>query len=62
MEYTETCSTCKFYISYFEIYDFDPDEPDDMGECKVEGLYRPSSEKCGISATDWCPEWSPVDE
>lgn len=53
----KTGRTCKYFLSYFELYDLDPLEPDDIGECHVINTYPIPSEKCGIGWDCSCDKW-----
>ena len=51
-----TCKTCKYFRSYYEIYDFDEFESRDIGECH-KGDYPYPPDKCGIDYEDSCGDW-----
>jgi len=54
-EDSRKCETCKHFRSYHQIFDFDPYEDEDIGECHVSGLYPP--DRCGITWEDSCEKW-----
>jgi len=55
----KSCKTCKHFVSYHEIYDYDKFEPDDLGECHRRGIYPISNDEAGVGWDDVCVYWSP---
>jgi len=55
------CKTCKHFWSYYAIYDYDPYEPTDIGECWNDNSPLAEDDKFGITWEDTCDGWEQKD-